>query len=64
MASEDDENTPLWRDPKALFFFSGSIMLLMLVLGIWLNDGRFAMTGAVAFIPTCAAAVGWAAREM
>jgi hypothetical protein len=60
----DDESTPLWRDPKAMFFFFGSIMLLMLVLGIWVDDGRFALTGVVAIIPTCAAAIAWASRDM
>ena len=65
MTSDDDDDVvPAWRDPKVLFFIFGSITILMFLLGIWLDDGRFGLTGLIAIAPTCIAAVGWAYRDM
>lgn len=61
---DDDDRVPVWRDPKPLFFVFGTIVLVMFLIAVWADDGRFAMTGLIAVIPTCVAAVGWASRDM
>jgi hypothetical protein len=61
---EDDDETTWWKDPKVLFFLFGSTMLLMFLLGIWFDDGRFAWTGLVMIAPTFVAGIGWAYRDM
>lgn len=61
---DDDEAVPYWKNPKVLFFFFGSIVLLMLLLGIWVDDGRFVLTGLVSLAPTCVFAVALAFRDM